>query len=504
MAGSRGYVPRRRYGSPVMSDAPRATTDERIPTWIADAVFYQIFPDRFAFSDRFRKPANLEPWDTPPTVHGYKGGDLYGIVEKLDHLVDLGVNAIYLNPIFTSASNHRYHTMDYLHVDPLLGGDEAFDELLEAAHSRGIRVVLDGVFNHAGRGFLPFNDIAENHEKSPWIDWFKVQSTPLRPYDEIHPPRYEAWWNLHALPKFNTDNPDVREFLISVGEHWIRKGIDGWRLDVPQEVTTPGFWEEFRARVRALNPDAYIVGEVWSTDPAWVAGGGRFDGVMNYPLTAAIASYVIGDSINHEAILPNEHLNVWPPSNAAQFGDRIEALLAAYPPVAHLANLNLLDSHDTSRFLTLASGNVDLLVMALVLTMTFPGAPCLYYGTEIGLGGGLDPDNRRSMPWDESMWDKDLLATTKELIRLRREHDALRSLAYERLGPPNGADWGRTYVFVRGEGDHRILVATNPTDHADEVPLTGWNARERLAGAAIATNGVLELPPYGYGIWAVD
>jgi glycosidase len=474
------------------------------PGWVKDAVFYQVFPDRFAFSDRFRKPSNLEPWDSPPTVHGYKGGDLYGVVEKLGHLADLGINAIYLNPIFTSASNHRYHTMDYFHVDPLLGGDEAFDELLKRAHERGIRVVLDGVFNHASRGFLPFNDIAENHEQSPWIDWFKVNDTPIRPYAEDDPPQYEAWWNLHALPKFNTDNADVREFLMTVGEHWIRKGIDGWRLDVPQEVTTPGFWEEFRARVRAVSDEAYIVGEVWGVDSDWVAGGGRFDGVMNYPLTAAIASYVIGDRMNHDAILPNEHLNVWPPSNAGQFGDRIEQLLAAYPDAAHLANLNLLDSHDTARYLTLAGDEVDLLVLSAVLLLTFPGAPCIYYGTEVGLAGGLDPDNRRSMPWDESTWDTDLLKTFRELIRLRHEQPGLRSIAYERIGPPNGSDWGRTYVFTRGEGSERLLVAINPSDQADEVPVAGWHARRLLSGTAAATNGVLHLPPRTYGIWSVD
>ena len=479
------------------------------PDWItgrdggSGAIFYQIFPDRFAFSDRFRKPSNLESWDSEPTVHGYKGGDLYGIVERLDYIQDLGINALYLNPIFTSASNHRYHTIDYLHVDPLLGGDEAFDELIEQAHARGIRVVLDGVFNHASRGFLPFNDIAENHENSPWIDWFEIHSTPLRPYDEENPPQYRAWWNLHALPALNTDNADVREFLMTVGEHWIGKGADGWRLDVPQEITTPGFWEEFRTRVRAVDPDAYIVGEIWTPAPEWVAGSGRFDGIMNYPLTSAIASYVIGNRMNHDAILGNEDYAVWPPTNAGRFGDRIEELLAAYSDAANMANLNLLDSHDTARYLTLANGDVDLLVLSAVLLLTFPGAPCIYYGTEISLSGGLDPDNRRSMPWDESAWNTDLLANFKQLIALRRDQPALRSAGYERVGPPAGSDWGRSYIFVRGDGDERVMVAVNPGDRADEGPVTGWQPKERLSGNATASDHVLALPARGYGIWSV-
>ena len=194
------------------------------PAWVADAIFYQIFPDRFARSERVPKPAHLEPWEAPPTVDGYKGGDLLGIVERLDWLSGLGVNALYLNPIFQSASNHRYHTHDYFRVDPLLGGDAAFDELLAACHDRGIRVVLDGVFNHASRGFLQFNDILESGSASPYVDWFTIHEFPPNAYDSSRPPGYDAWWNLHALPKFRTENPAVREFLMSVGEYWMRRG----------------------------------------------------------------------------------------------------------------------------------------------------------------------------------------------------------------------------------------------------------------------------------------
>ena len=210
------------------------------PDWAADAVFYQIYPDRFARSARVPKLPRLEAWDSPPTHHGYKGGDLLGVVEHLDWLADLGVTALYLNPIFQSASNHRYHAYDYFRVDPMLGGNEAFDALIAAAHGRGIRVVLDGVFNHTGRGFFPFHDVLENGADSPYFDWFTVHHTPVNAYDLSRPPSYEAWWRLHALPKLNTANPAVREYLMGVAEHWIRRGADGWRLDVPEEIATPG------------------------------------------------------------------------------------------------------------------------------------------------------------------------------------------------------------------------------------------------------------------------
>ncbi len=201
------------------------------PEWVKDAVFYQIFPDRFAKSDKLIKPNNLLPWDAAPTQEGYQGGDLLGVAEHLDHLVELGINAIYFTPVFQSASNHRYHTHDYFQVDPLLGGNEALRVLVQAAHERGIRVVLDGVFNHASRGFFQFNDILENGPHSPWIDWFTIEGWPLSPYTGDSPANYLGWVGNRALPKLNTDNPQVREFIMRVAEFWIREyEIDGWRL----------------------------------------------------------------------------------------------------------------------------------------------------------------------------------------------------------------------------------------------------------------------------------
>ena len=253
------------------------------PDWVKSAIFYQIFPDRFARSRAVPKPGNLERWDHPPTNHGFKGGDLIGVVERLDYLQDLGITAIYFCPIFQSTANHRYHTYDYYRVDPILGGDAALQRLLDEAHRRGIRIVIDGVFNHASRGFYQFNHLLENGPVSPYLDWFQVQGWPLHAYEGHISPNYSAWWNLHALPKLNTQTPAVREFLLGVAQHWIEQGVDGWRLDVPNEIDDDEFWREFRRRVKDANPDAYIVGEIWGDASRWLQGD-QFDAVMNLSL----------------------------------------------------------------------------------------------------------------------------------------------------------------------------------------------------------------------------
>jgi len=265
------------------------------PEWVHHAIFYQIFPDRFAKSKKVMKSNNLESWDSAPSVYGYKGGDLLGVVEKLDYLQDLGVNAIYFNPIFQSASNHRYHTHDYFQVDPMLGGYKAFKKLLREAHKRNMRVVLDGVFNHASRGFFQFNDILENGEKSAYLDWFDIRGFPLNAYHGE--PNYRCWWGLPALPEFNTDNPQVRDYIFSVAKYWVDEGIDGWRLDVPFEIDDDAFWQEFRQVVKRANPDAYITGEIAQDASRWLAGD-QFDAVMNYLLTYGIWIYFGGDEVN--------------------------------------------------------------------------------------------------------------------------------------------------------------------------------------------------------------
>ncbi len=434
--------------------------DVRTPEWVHHAVFYQIFPDRFASSARVEKPAHLQPWDSPPTAMGYKGGDLLGVVEHLDHIQELGATAIYFTPVFTSPSNHRYHTHDYFHVDPMLGGDAALRTLLREAHARGMKVVLDGVFNHTGRGFFPFVDILENGRHSAYLDWYTIERWPLHPYDGTKPANYHGWWDLRALPRLNTEHPHVREYVMRVAEHWLDEGIDGWRLDVAYEITAPGFWQEFRNRVKAVNPDAYIVGEIWTDSRQWLDGT-QFDAVMNYLFTESAIGFAAGRRVRRELFkgLPMEKAG---PLTGRAYADAIEKLLALYPWPIQLAQMNLLDSHDTARLVTIAGDDRASVRLATLLLMTYPGAPCVYYGDEIGLAGGRDPDCRRTFPWDHrERWDLDALAMHQRLIAMRHAHPALRTGAYHRL-----YDDSHVVAFARTDERETLVVAVNAGDDA--------------------------------------
>ncbi|MEL6491722.1 MAG: glycoside hydrolase family 13 protein [Cyanobacteria bacterium J06621_3] len=454
----------------------------KTPDWVKHAVFYQIFPDRFARTTRTDLPPEmqipLEAWDTPPTVHGYKGGDLWGIAENLDYIADLGITAIYFTPIFQSASNHRYHTHDYYKIDPLLGGNEAFDHLLQAAHDRNIKVVLDGVFNHASRGFFYFNDILENGDKSPWLDWFKVNAWPLAAYDDSQPNNYEAWWNLPALPQFNHDNTAAREYIMRVGEYWIAQGADGWRLDVPEEVKTPGFWAEFRSRIKAINPDAYIVGEIWTDASEWLQGD-QFDGVMNYlftgPAIAFTAQHNADTSLTDSVAYPT-----YPRLDAKAYAEKIDALLNLYDWEIQQTQLNLLSSHDVVRAFTMMGEDISSMILATLLLMTFPGAPSIYYGDEVGVTGKRDPDCRKAFPKEEN-WNRPILQVYQDLIALRSAHKALRIGKYQTL-----AAEGNCYVFARMLEAEMVVVAVNVGETAVQV---------RLADIAVKNGEVL----YGDG-----
>jgi neopullulanase len=439
------------------------------PKWVKDAVFYQIFPDRFARSQSVLKPRNLETWESPPTRYGFKGGDLLGIVEHLDYLQDLGITALYLNPVFQSAANHRYHTYDYYEVDPLLGGNDALRTLLEEAHRRDMRIVLDGVFNHASRGFFQFNHILENGAASPYLDWFTINGWPLHAYDHNKPPNYAAWWGLHALPKFNIDVPQVREFLFDVAVHWVEQGIDGWRLDVPAEIRDDDFWREFRRRVKGANPDAYIVGEIWHDARHWLQGD-QFDAVMNYLFAKACLSFFVGRDLNAGL---TSGVGYYPirPAMADGFGQAIDELLGLYVPQVTQAQLNLLDSHDTARLLTLARGDESALRLSWLFMMCYPGAPCIYYGDEIGMVGGKDPDCRRAFLWDERQWNHELRAYAKGCIALRKAHPALRRGDYRRLYAQDV-----TYAFARQLGEEKLVGVLNAgrASWPLDVPLDGW------------------------------
>jgi glycosidase len=426
----------------------------KTPDWVKHAVFYQIFPDRFAVSDAIEKPHNLQAWDAKPTVHGFKGGDLLGIAEHLDYIVDLGVNAIYLNPVFQSASNHRYHTHDYYQVDPILGGNEAFDTFLKAAHQRNIKVIIDGVFNHASRGFFQFNHILETGAESPYLDWFRVKGFPLNAYQGEH--QYDGWYGLAALPEFNTDNPQVRQFIFDIARYWLEKGIDGWRLDVPFCIEDDRFWQDFREVVKATNPEAYITGEIVTDASRWQQGD-QFDGVMNYLLTYSLWTFLGGDKFDRQ--MAGNWLKNQPEylvSNGIEFAERVAHLLKLYPDEAVAAQLNLLDSHDTPRLLSMLRGDKALFRLGLLFIMTYPGAPCVYYGDEIGISGGNDPDNRRAFLWDEAAWDVDQRDFFKRCIEIRKSHIALRTGKFDILHAEQDV-----VVYIRYTEDEKFVMAIN-------------------------------------------
>lgn len=407
------------------------------PDWVGKSVFYQIFPDRFARSGQVTIGAELESWDSSPTTHGFKGGDLYGVTENLDHLQNLGINAIYFCPIFSSAANHRYHTYDYMQVDPLLGGNDALRQLIDEAHAREIKIVLDGVFNHASRGFWQFHHVLENGDASPYRDWFHTDPSrmnggrPFQPYPSKEAQQaldtgqgsleaigYSAWWNLPALPKFNTDCEAVREYLLDVATYWIEFGIDGWRLDVPNEIDDDEFWREFRRRVRAINPEAYIVGEVWGEAKRWLQGD-MWDAVMNYQITAACLGYFGAEHLDLEETRRPSSFSHVSHLQGDEFAAEVERVTTMYSPEIAACQLNLLDSHDMPRFLTCCNGNTSSLKLAWLFTCCLPGAPCVYYGDEVGLDGRHDPDCRKGFPWDQNDWKQDLFDWYKACIQIR-------------------------------------------------------------------------------------
>jgi neopullulanase len=466
------------------------------PDWVRDAVFYQVFPDRFASSARVPKPGPLEPWSAPPTDFGYKGGDLLGLAERLDELVELGISALYLNPVFQAASNHRYNAYDYLAVDPLLGGDAALRELLDEAHARGVRIVLDGVFNHVGRGFWPFHHVLESGPSSPYRDWFYLDEAVLagrahveaygvlygRPASDLG---YRSWWDVPSLPKLRVEHPAVREHIFSVAEHWLRFGIDGWRLDVPQDIDDPTFWPEFRARVRVVNPEAYLLGEIWEEAPAWLTGD-RFDALMNYPLGMAILSFVGGPALDAGVIAGQvNYARAIAPLGGAPFGAQLERLFDLYDPAVTAVQYNLIGSHDTPRARSVMGGSAARLRLATLAQLMLPGAPAIYYGDELAMEGVTDPGCRGSYPPVGETLAADA-AETRDFVRAtihaRRDHPELRSGEVRVAGAG-----GRWVVLERTAGGRRALVVLNAGDEPVEIPAADGLRALDLAGMQPAT-----------------
>lgn len=423
-----------------------------------DAIFYQIFPDRFSNGDKSNDPPNVQAWGAPPTQYGFQGGDLRGITQHLDYLDDLGVNAIYLNPIFLSPSNHRFNTSDYYNIDPRLGSLKDFQIFVDKAHAHKIRIVLDGVFNHCSRGFFAFADVLENGLHSSYVDWFHIKKFPLRAYQPGKSRQYLSWWGYKSMPKFNTQNPVVRRYILDVASYWIHLGADGWRLDVPNEIDDDTFWAEFRQVVKKTNPEACLIGEIWTIDPRWV-GDEHFDGLMNYPLRAAVLGLLLEPGMKHSG--PQIK-----PLTMNDFVQQIENLLKVYPRDNVFCMYNLLGSHDTERLRTLMGNHLPKLKLAYAILYAFPGAPSMYYGDEIGMMGGRDPDCRGAFNWQPETWHPDLLAWIKTLIAIRKNNEPLRRGDYTSLLLDNK---NNCYAFARSLANKQMVIALNASSKAQEL-----------------------------------
>ncbi len=436
------------------------------PDWVNDAVFYQIFPDRFARSANAR--TDVQPWGSAPTRDNFLGGDLAGITEHLDHLSGLGVTAIYLTPIFAANTNHRYDTTDYTRIDPRLGDDAAFDALVDAAHGRGIRIILDAVFHHCGEAHPAFQDVKQRGPASPYADWFFVDSYPVHADPA---PSYETCSGCWYLPKLNVDNPHLRAHLFDVVRSWTGRGIDGWRLDVPYMMNNPGFWSQFRSVVREIKPDAYIVAEVWDDAGEWTTGN-TSDAAMNYQLRDALLNFFVDRR-----------------TGAAALADRVNQIdQDAGNAAGHM--LNLLASHDTARTRTSCGGDRDVALLAISTTFAMRGAPMIYYGDEIGLTGFNDPECRGSMPWDRAQWDEQTMAALKAVVQLRTKNVALRRGSQILDAPIDDV-----IRILRTHPEQTVAVLANRADIPAGVPL-GRPGRDLLTGTLLQA-GVVQLPRRG-------
>lgn len=444
----------------------------RVPDWVHDAVVYNIFPDSFATSKGYISCVPTERRYEGNICRGKLGGTIKGISENIGYLSELGINCVYINPLFVAGEYHKYDLLDYFHVDPCFGTDADFAELVQKLHRAGIRVIIDGVFNHCGWHFFAFDDVVRNGEKSRYKNWFYGLRFPVvRPDDPETYPTYECFGYERMMPKLDTANEDVREYFCRVGRYWVEKfDIDGWRLDVASEVDDR-FWREFRREVKKIKPDALLIGEVWESAGHWLDGT-MFDSAMNYDFRKHCRRFFAEGSMS-----------------AAEFSGRITDMLMRYRRQITPAQLNLLDSHDVSRFLSLCGCDTRRYKLAVLFMMSFVGMPTVFYGDEQGITGVIENDYRAPMPWNGG--DFGLAAFFREVIALRRGHMALRRGEYRLLHAE-----GKLLVFERRHETETILVALNA---GDEPAVFGGE------GEALNAQGYdgSTIAPYGWAVLAI-
>jgi glycosidase len=452
------------------------------PEWAKHAVFYQIFPERFCNGDPGNDPEGTQPWGSPPTYDNFMGGDLQGVSDKLDYLQDLGINAIYFTPLFVSPSNHKYDIVNYKKVDPHFGTNELLKELVEDCHKRGIKVILDAVFNHCSERFPPFEDVRKNGKASRYADWFHIREFPVSVKDGI--PTYDTFGFYGQMPKLNTANVEAKEYLLGVAHYWIEEiKLDGWRLDVANEIDHH-FLRDFRRVVKTANPEAYIIGEVWNDSIIWLLGD-QFDSVMNYPFSNKVLEFFATGNMD-----------------GFSFANNMGYLPMRYPQQANEVVFNLLCSHDTPRALSRCGEDKRRLKLAVVFLLTYMGTPCIYYGDEIGLKGGPDPGCRVSMEWDSAKQDRELFDFYKLLINLRKNHEVLRSGRFRFLKADRG---DMRIIYERIDDSMHFMIWMNnmnaPTTMDHPCETDDW--KDALTLERVPTQDrkmVIKLDPLGYRI----
>ncbi|MBS1706630.1 MAG: alpha amylase N-terminal ig-like domain-containing protein [Armatimonadetes bacterium] len=415
----------------------------KVPQWLEGRVFYQIFPDRFANGSKENDPPNAPEWGASTQNRTFFGGDVQGVLKHLDHIIELGANALYFNPIFKTESYHGYDISDYEHLDPRFGTNEAFRDLVKQAHAADMKVILDGVFNHSSIEFFAFKDLRERGEASPYRDWYTIYKFPIEILDGQK--SYLSWAGVKAMPKLNQENPATREYFTKVSAEWISKyGIDGWRLDVANEVSQD-FWRQWRPAMRKADPEAYIVGEIWDDAHEWMQGD-MFDSLMNYQWRQAVLSYFNSRLLSTRTFIRD-----------------LNRVRSIYPAETFNAMFNMLGSHDTPRIRTIFGDKMDRVKLALAFQMAYPGVPSIYYGDEVGMPGSYDPDCRRCMDWTKKSWDMDHLNLHKQLIKLRTSVPSLME------GDCSLSQQGSVLQLVRKSGKSEFLGLWNNTEKAAQV-----------------------------------
>lgn len=403
--------------------------------WIKQAVFYQIFVDRFNIGNKDKDMSYVNcKWGDIPNPKTFAGGDLKGITEKLDYIKELGCDTIYLTPIFESVSNHKYDIADYYAVDKQFGSKEDLKELIETAHSKDMKIVLDAVFNHCSENVVQFQDVLEKGKESKFFDWFIINGD----YINENRDNYQMFASCNYMPKLNTSNKEVQRFLLGVASYYIEEyHIDGWRLDVSDEVSKE-FWRAFRKVVKGIDKNVIIIGENWH-DAYTNLRGDQYDSIMNYSFTKACLDYFAFDKFN-----------------AKQFAWRLNEILTRNTDTVNSMMLNLLDSHDTHRFFSEVKEDEFSLKAALCLMYLFPGAPCIYYGTEIMMPGGYDPDCRRCMDWEKAEKESELKKLLRKLAYIRREY-----MVSE--GNVTITEENNVFVYINESGGNIIKLLINNT-----------------------------------------